>query len=244
MRHGRIGFWYRFAVTVIKPLLLVFTKRDWRGAENIPRDGGVILAVNHISWADPLTLAHFVYDTGRLPRFLAKSEVFKAPFVGRVVTGAKQIPVLRHTADAAQALGAAIDAVNRGECVVIYPEGTVTRDPDLWPMGAKTGIARLALTTGAPVIPVAQWGAQEIMAYKEKRVHLLPRKTVRMLAGPAVDLSAYAGEPLTTEVLRAATEAIMARVREQVGVLREQTPPSEVHPMHRPSGDSGDRRSA
>lgn len=231
MRRGKIGFWYRLAIVIVKPVLVVFTKRDWRGREHVPREGGVIIAANHISWADPLTLAHFLYDSGRLPRFLAKSEVFQVPFIGRVVRGAGQIPVLRRTTDAAQALEAAVEAVHRGECVVIYPEGTVTRDPDLWPMASKTGIARLALTTGAPVVPLAQWGAQEVLAYHSKRVHLLPRKTVRMLAGPPVDLSAYAGKPLTAEVLRAATDAIMAPVREQVGILREQTPPEHVYDM-------------
>lgn len=231
MRRGKIGFWYRLAIVIVKPLLVVFTKRDWRGREHVPAEGGVIIAANHISWADPLVLAHYLYECRRLPRFLAKAEVFRAPFVGRVVRGAGQIPVLRRTTDAAQSIQAAVDAVQRGECVVIYPEGTVTRDPDLWPMAAKTGIARLALTTGAPVIPVAQWGPQELLAYHGKRIHLLPRKTMRLLAGPPVDLTAYAGKPQTVEVLREATETIMARVREQVGVVRGETPPSRVYDM-------------
>ena len=77
--------------------------------------------------------------------------------------------------------------------MIVYPEGTATRDPDLWPMVGKTGAARLALTTGAPVIPVAHWGAQDILPYGTSKPHLFPRKTVRMVAGPPVDLSAYAG---------------------------------------------------
>ena len=66
----------------------------------------------------------------------------------------------------------------------IYPEGTITKDPDLWPMIGKTGAARVALETGCPVIPIAQWGPQEILAPYSKRLRLLPPKTVHVLAGP------------------------------------------------------------
>ncbi len=227
-RRGPIGFWYRLAVIILKPVLTVFTKRDWRGMEQIPQEGGVIVAFNHISYADPLVVAHYVYDNGRLPRFLAKAGLFNVFFVGRVVTGAKQIPVHRNTVNAVDALRSAIQAVNEGECLVIYPEGTATRDPRVWPMTAKTGVARLALTTRAPVIPVAQWGAQEILPYPQKNPKLLPRKTIRMLAGPPVDLSAYYGREQTVEVLREVTDVIMQRIREQVGVLRGEEPPADV----------------
>jgi 1-acyl-sn-glycerol-3-phosphate acyltransferase len=226
--RGPIGFWYRLAVIILKPVLTVFTKRDWRGMEHLPQDGGVIVAFNHISYADPLVVAHYVYDNGRLARFLAKAPLFKVFFVGRVVTGAKQIPVHRNTATAIEALRSAIQAVNAGECLVIYPEGTATRDPRGWPMVAKTGVARLALTTRAPVIPVAQWGAQEILPYPQKKPRLLPRKTIQMLAGPPVDLSAYYGREQTVEVLREVTEVIMQRIREQVGTLRGEQPPADV----------------
>ncbi len=224
-----MGFWYRFAVVILKPFLTVFTKRDWRGMEHVPPDGGVIVAFNHISYFDPLVVAHYVYDTGRLPRFLAKAGLFTTPFVGRVVTGAEQIPVHRNTANAAEALRAAVEAVERGECLVIYPEGTATRDPRVWPMVAKTGVARLALTTRAPVIPVAQWGAQEILPYPQKRPKLLPRRTIHMLGGPPVDLSAYYGRDQSVELLREVTDVIMARIREQVGFLRGEQPPPDVY---------------
>ncbi len=227
-RPRRIGFWYRLAVSVVKPLLLVFTKRSWGGAENVPPSGGVIIAANHISYIDPLTLAHFLYDNGRLPRFLAKSTLFDVPFIGRVFRGAQQIPVRRGTADAAQALGAAVEALERGECVLIYPEGTATRDPQTWPMHARTGIARLALTTGVPVIPVAQWGAHRILPYPSKRPRLLPRTTIEVLAGLPVDLSAYRGAEQTAAVLRSATDDIMGRIARQLSELRGEPVPGEV----------------
>jgi 1-acyl-sn-glycerol-3-phosphate acyltransferase len=225
VRPRRIGFWYRLAVTVVKPLLLVFTKRRWRGGENIPRTGGVILAANHISYVDPLMVAHFVYEHGRLVRFLAKQSLFEVPFIRRVVKGAQQIPVRRGTADAAAALTAAVDALNRGECVLVYPEGTATRDPHLWPMVARTGIARLALTTGVPVIPIAQWGAQQVLPYPSKRPRLFPRATIEMVAGPPVDLSRFEGKEQTAEVLREATDEVMHRITEMLEQLRGQPAP-------------------
>ena len=220
MKHRRIGFWYRFVVVIVKPLLLVFTSRDWRGVDNIPRRGGIIVAANHISIVDPMIIGHFLYDNGRLPRFLAKSTLFTAPVIGRICRGAKQIPVHRGTADAAAALTAAVEALESGECVLIYPEGTATRDPHTWPMVARTGVARLALTSGVPVIPVAQWGAQEILPYPTKRPHLR-RTKVHMLAGPPVDLSRFEGKEQTAEILREATDEVMHRITEQLEQLRK-----------------------
>ncbi len=243
----RLGPWMRFAVLVIKPLLLVFTKRDWRGREHVPR-GGVILAANHISHVDPLTLCDWVlHDVRRIPRFLAKDTLFKGSgIVGRTMRGAGQIPVYRKTADASLALRDAVDALRRGECVVIYPEGTVTRDPQKWPMVPKTGVARLALLSGAPVVPVAQWGPQDILdSYRRPGLHLLPRKRVRMLAGPPVDLSPYAGKELTAEVLRSATADVMRAITRLVEELRGETAPAEVHdPRHAVGTGGADRRSA
>jgi len=110
--------------------------------------------------------------------------------------------------------------------VIVYPEGTATRDPDLWPMVGKTGAARLALTTGAPVIPIAHWGAQDILPYGSKKLRLFPRKTVRMAAGPPVDLSAYRGQRLSASTLRAATADIMADITALLATIRQGTPPA------------------
>jgi hypothetical protein len=120
--------------------------------------------------------------------------------------------------------------------VIVYPEGTATRDPDLWPMVGKTGAARLALTTGAPVIPIAQWGAQEILPYGSKKPRLFPRKTVRMAAGPPVDLSAYAGQRLGASTLRAATADIMADITALLANIRLQTPPEVPYDPADPGG--------
>ncbi|MFJ5796875.1 lysophospholipid acyltransferase family protein [Streptomyces decoyicus] len=231
MSRRRIGFWYRLAAVICKPPLLVLFKRDWQGMEHIPADGGFITAVNHNSYLDPLSYAHYQYNTGRVPRFLAKAGLFKSGFVGLMMRGTGQIPVYRETTDAATAFRAAVDAIDKGECVAFYPEGTLTRDPDLWPMQGKTGAARVALLTKAPVIPVAQWGANDAMPpyAKEKKLRLLPRKTLRVKAGPPVDLSAYYDREPTAEVLRAATDVIMAAISEQLAGLRGEPVPAEPY---------------
>ena len=232
MRLGRIGFWYRLAVVILKPPLLLLTKRRWRGFDNVPAEGGVILASNHISHVDPLTLADAImYSTKRMPKFLAKASLFKGNgLVGRTVRGAGQIPVHRNTADASAALKDAVLALHRGELVVIYPEGTVSRDPDKWPMAARTGVARLALLSGAPVIPVAQWGAQDILdSYRGKGLRLLPRHRIDVVAGPPVDLSPWRGKELSSEVLHEATDAIMGALRAMVAEIRGEQPPTEIY---------------
>lgn len=220
--------WYRLAVVIILPLMTLLFRRAFSGTEHLPESGGVIVVPNHISYADPLAVALFVHTNGRRPRFMAKSSLFTVFFVRSVLKGAKQIPVFRESTDAGKALSAAVDAVNAGECVVVYPEGTVTKEPDLWPMAGKTGVARLALQTGAPVIPLAQWGAHEFLG-KDKRLRPFPRKTLRMKAGPPVDLSEWNGAEPTSDVLRAITTKVMGEVAALLGEIRGETPPAALY---------------
>ena len=227
----RLGFWYRLVVCVIKPLLFMLTKKDWRGTENIPGEGGVIVAANHVSEIDPLVVGHYLINLRRPPRFLAKAELFRKPPMKWICEGAKQIPVSRHATDASAALIPAVEALERGECVLIYPEGSATRDPKLWPMKARTGIARVALMSGVPVIPIAMWGPEAILPYKARRPKLFPRRTMHVLAGPPVDLSDYIGKPLTADLLHAATDTIMRRIADQLAELRGEPAPAEFYDM-------------
>jgi 1-acyl-sn-glycerol-3-phosphate acyltransferase len=142
-----------------------------------------------------------------------------------VLLRAGQLPVHRGRADAALVLKQAERDLRDGAAVIVYPEGTATRDPDLWPMEAKTGVARLALSTGAPVIPIAHWGTQDIIRYGSSKVHLFPRKIVRTIAGPPVDLSKWEGQYTSARALREATAEIMSQVTALVGELRGETPP-------------------
>jgi 1-acyl-sn-glycerol-3-phosphate acyltransferase len=204
-------------------------KRDWHGHEHIPRSGGVIVAANHLSYADWAAMALFVHEAGRYPAFLIKSSAFNVKVIGPFLRSAGQFPVNRGATDAALVLNDAERGLARGECLIFYPEGTATRDPALWPMVAKTGVARLALATGVPVIPVAGWGTQDILPYGTKKPSVVPRHTVKMLAGPPVDLSAYRGEPLNRDVLRAATATIMADITGLLAKLRGEAPPQSPY---------------
>jgi 1-acyl-sn-glycerol-3-phosphate acyltransferase len=218
---------YRLAENLLRTPLTVLTRRDWRGVENLPTGHGFVACSNHLTYVDPLTLAHFLFDNGCPPRFLAKQAVFELPVVGRIVAGAGQIPVKRGSGDAARSLEAAMAAVRVGECVVVYPEGTLSRDPDLWPMTGKTGAARIALTTGAPVVPIAQWGAQDLLEPYGKRLHVFRHPLVRVWAGPPVDLSPWQGRPLDAAVLAEATEAILAAITGLLERIRGERAPAE-----------------
>jgi 1-acyl-sn-glycerol-3-phosphate acyltransferase len=218
--------WRRGTEIVLPSLIRAAMKRDWHGQEHIPREGGVIIAPNHLSYADWAAVALFAYQAGRYPAFLIKSPVFDVKLIGPFLRSVGQLPVSRGQIDAALVLKDAERSLRAGECLIVYPEGTATRDPALWPMVARTGVARLALVTGAPVIPVAHWGAQVILPYGSKKPHLVPRHLVKMLAGPAVDLSGYAGRPLDREVLRAATAAVMADITGLLAQLRGEPAPA------------------
>jgi 1-acyl-sn-glycerol-3-phosphate acyltransferase len=217
---------YAFAAAVLRPLMMLLTRRRWTHTDRLPATGGVVVVPNHLSHVDPLVVAHYLYDNGRLPRFLAKASLFDVFFVGQILRGARQIPVYRESREAGDAFREAVLAVREGECVVVYAEGTLTRDPDLWPMVGKTGAARIALETGCPVLPMAAWGPQDLLAPYGKRPHLFPRPTMQVTLGPAVDLSDLRGRPASPQTLLEATERIMAAVTEQVAALRGQDPPA------------------
>ncbi|SDT19191.1 1-acyl-sn-glycerol-3-phosphate acyltransferases [Nocardioides scoriae] len=222
----RRGWAWTVVVGIVKPTLLALTKRDWRHGEKVPATGGCVVVVNHISHLDPMTLGHFLYDHGRLVRYLTKDALFRTPVVRHVVRDAGQIPVRRQTEGAATAFAAAVDAVRAGECVGVYPEGSITKDPEGWPMRGKTGSARIALATGAPVVPIGQWGAQEVLPAYSARPHLFPRRTTHYLVGDPVDLSDLADQPLTPELLREGTDRIMAAITALVEELRGERAPA------------------
>ena len=168
-----------------------------------------------------------MWDHGRIPRYLAKAGLFKNKFLGFFLRSAGQIPVYRASKDAVGAYDAAVAAVRDGKCVVVYPEGTITRDPDLWPMVGKSGAARIALATNAPVIPIGQWGAQEVLAPYAKKPDLFPRKLITMKVGDPVDLSDLSGEHLDARGDHQATDRIMAALTALVEEVRGETAPAE-----------------
>lgn len=223
----KLGASYRAAEVLLWPPFMAATRRDWHGAQNLGSHGeGIVVAANHISFIDPLALAHYLHDNGRPPRFMGKQSVFEVPVVGRLIRNAGQIPVARGL-DPSRALAEAVAAVNNGECLVMYPEGTITRDPGVWPMRGRTGALRVALETGAPLIPIAQWGANKIMAPYSKVVRALPPKTIQITAGPALDIDDLRGQPMTGTVLEEGTERLMDAITELLAGIRGEEPPAQ-----------------
>ena len=220
----------------LRPLLMVLTKRDWQGMENLP-EGGFVLAPNHVSHVDPFLISHFMLDNNIPPQFLAKDTLLSAKGYGWILRTAQQIPVFRSTEGAAESLRAAAAAVEAGGVVTIYPEGTITRDPAAWPMSGRTGAVRVALMTGKPLVPLMQWGAQEILWPYAKKVRLLPRKTIHIRVGKPIDLSDFEGKEMTEQVLHAATTRLMDSLTAMMAEVRGElpsTPRIDVHTLGKP----------
>jgi len=214
-------------VKLLNVVLAPLSGRDWKGQERLPASGGVIVVANHISNADPLALGQFLAYSGRWPRFLAKSSLFGVPGLGRLLHRVGQIPVERGSSRSVDALVAAQQALEEGRAVVVYPEGTITRDPDLWPMRGHTGAARLALATSFPVVPVAQWGAEEFLRGPEVGVpRVWAHPTLRMRVGEPVALDDLRGRPVDAALLAEATERIMAALTSLLEDLRGERAPS------------------
>lgn len=214
---------YFAAASAVRPFLNTVMAKEWHGTENVP-EGGFILCANHISDLDPLAVGHLVYNLGRLPHFLAKAELFQVPVLGSLLSRMGHIPVDR-ARGGTDSLVAADQAIASDGAIIIYPESTLTTDPELWPMKARTGAARLALKTGAPVIPVAQWGIHEVMPRPARFPRLRPRKTNRMRIGAPVPLDDLRGQPLTRHVLDTASERIMSAITGELEVLRGERAP-------------------
>lgn len=210
---------------ILRPLVVRLTKPHWSGMEHLPAEGGFIVVGNHVTNADPASFGHFMVDNHVPVKMLAKSELFKIPGFGKLIRSAGMIPVERGTAAAGDSLRAAKEALANGEVIGIFPEGTLTHDPDGWPMRGKTGAARLALETGVPVIPVAQWGIHRIMPRHTGKIATLRKQRVDVKAGPPVDLSDLMGQEITGPVLREATDRIMAEIRRLLGEIRGEEPP-------------------
>ncbi|MFC6153454.1 lysophospholipid acyltransferase family protein [Nocardioides yefusunii] len=222
--HPNLGF--SVVVGTLIPLVRALITREDRGVEKLPTSGAV-LAFNHVSHFDPFVTGLFVYDQGILPSYLVKEGLFRNPWLAKLLRSAGQIEVKRMTTDAANAYEHAVSALAEGRLVCVYPEGTLTRDPDLWPMRGKTGVARMALATGAPVIPVGHWGVQELLPPYAKRLRPFPRKKAVVQVGEPVDLDDLRGRELTPEVITEATERIMSAIVSLVEDLRGEKAPAE-----------------
>jgi 1-acyl-sn-glycerol-3-phosphate acyltransferase len=225
--------------TLIVPVVTALAKLRYVDRAKFPAHGAYIITPNHFSEIDPLIIGTAVWKLGRIPRFLAKASLFKIPVVGWLFAKTGQIPVHRESRSGVP-LESAERVIEQGQLVVIYPEGTLTRDPDMWPMRGRAGAARLALEHGIPVIPVAHWGTQEVLPRYSKKLSLFPRKTVRIKFGDPVDLSRYEGRTLDNGTLAEASDDIMQAITRLVEDLRgEKAPERRWNPAEHEQTESG-----
>ncbi len=220
-------FWPLAAIVV--PLASLLFKLEIRDGHKLPREGAYVLAPNHASEIDPIVVALAVWRMGRAPRFMAKESLFRVPVLGWVLRSTGMVPVARSasTAAARATLEASETLVRHGRGVIVYPEGSLTREPDLWPMRGKTGAVRLALAGGIPLIPMAQWGAQQVLP-RYGKLKLWPlRRRVTVIVGDPVDLSAYVQSATQPAALVAATDVVMADISDLLSKLRGEPAPAE-----------------
>ncbi|TDC47537.1 1-acyl-sn-glycerol-3-phosphate acyltransferase [Micromonospora sp. KC207] len=185
------------------------------------RRGPLILAANHLSPFDPVVLAAACRARGVAPRIMATGGLFRAPLLGAAMRRAGHIRVDRGTAAVHRALDDAAGAVAAGSVILVYPEGRIGLDPGLWPERGKTGTARLALASGAPVVPVAQWGSHEVLPYRAPKGMLRAvvralwrRPVVRVHFGDPValtdaDAAPGAARRVTDRIIDAITDALV-----------------------------------
>ncbi|MEC3973766.1 lysophospholipid acyltransferase family protein [Amycolatopsis sp. H20-H5] len=225
-RREKGGLWVGVAAALFYPATRL-GRHVYRGGEKIPREGGALLVLNHISHMDPAVDSVFVHRQKRIPCFLAKESVAKAPIFGKIFLGSGGIPVYRGSVAAGDSLRAAHQALRDGKIVVIYPEGTITRDPDGWPKKSFTGAARLALENDVPVIPIARWGTNYIFNGYTKKLTPFPRRTVTHLVGDPLELDVYrARNRRSASNLRQVTEVMMDEVTALLAEIRHEPPPA------------------
>jgi 1-acyl-sn-glycerol-3-phosphate acyltransferase len=231
-------FWVLAAVLV--PFMNGVATIRVRDGHKLPATGPFILAPNHHSNIDPVVTAIAVWRQGRAPRFLAKASLFRIPVVGALLRSVGQIPVERGGASrGAIPLHAAERLIAEGQGVIVYPEGSLTRDPDLWPMRGKTGAARLALELGLPVIPAAHWGTQGLMPIYASKLKVVPRAHIDVVFGDPVDLS-DCGRVGDKAALDLATDRIMAAITGLLEDLRgESAPPVRWDPAKHGQTETG-----
>lgn len=224
-RSEKLPIFRALGALLIPPIEAIVRFRIVDG-HKVPAEGAFVLSPNHFSEIDPIIIGRVMYKLGRMPRFMTKASLFKIPVAGWFLRTAGQIPVERTGVIRGQdPITAARKIANDGHALVIYPEGSLTRDPDLWPMRGKTGAVRMALLAGIPLIPAAHWGTQLVMPRYGKGISLFPRKTVTVKFGDPVDLTEFAGKGLDPTTLHAATAKLMAAITALLEDLRAEKAP-------------------
>jgi 1-acyl-sn-glycerol-3-phosphate acyltransferase len=212
---------YTLVEVLLRPAIGAWFSWHLEGMDLVPPDGPVLVAGNHVSHFDPLAHGYLLTGAGRRPRYLAKSELWHNAFLRKVLNGTHQIPVDRGTGRSAP-VDAALKGLDEGQCVVVYPEATTTRNPDKTPMQGKTGIARIALRSGAPVLPLAVWGTHHILQRGEKGLNY--GRAIWVRAGRPMEFDEYAGRGEDPAVLRKVTDEVMDELTRLVQEMRRDYP--------------------
>jgi len=218
---------FRLLAILILPAMTLLSKYKLHNAHNVPAAGAFVLSPNHYSNIDPVVIGVAMWKIGRMPRYMAKASLFKIPVLGWLLTKSGQVPVERasRAREGGDPMKAARRVADQGLAVVVYPEGSLTREPDMWPMRGKHGAVRTALEAGIPLIPAASWGAQEILPRYSNRISIFPRKTIHIRFGEPIDLSEFEGKNLDSRVLAEATEKLMTAITELLEQLRGESAP-------------------
>ncbi|WP_371163723.1 lysophospholipid acyltransferase family protein [Buchananella felis] len=215
---------YRVSGAVARLLMRSVARLRWQRVDNFPKEGAFLAVGNHVSNADGLTLLHLLLDQKIPARILAKHELWRIPVLSFFLRRSGQVPVVRGSARAVEALSAAFNALEKGEVIALFPEGTLTSNPDLWPMTAKLGAARLALASRVPVIPVGQWGAHALYRREGGVPRFWRRPRIVARVGKPVELSDLYGRT-DAAAYKEATHRIILALTSLVEELRgEQAP--------------------
>ena len=224
-RHFVLALVASVLIPIVRMLFVVRPK----GIEKLPKHGSYILVSNHVTNVDALAIAYLVYvQLKRAPHFLAKESLFRVPVIGPILRAAGQIPVYRSGHRNDTPLKAAHAYLEAGHTIAIFPEGTLTRSPELWPMRGKSGAIRLALETGVPVYPVGQWGSEQILPQYGSKFRPGFWKPVNVLIGDEIDLSSYRKRQLNPDELNEATKVVMQTITVLVEELRGEKAPLEL----------------
>lgn len=226
------NLWHRFCAMILYPLTRVLGKRQYVGMEKLNRPGAMLLVGNHISHLDPMYDVVMIHQAGRIPHVLAKAGLFRIPFVGKALYGTGQIPVERGSGAGQAALDPAKQVLADGGVVLIYPEGTVTREPNFWPMRPRPGVAALALAGNFRVVPIVHWGTQKVYnSYATegtRKLKLFPRQDVKVVVGDDIDLSEFRGREVDARAIRDVSLKVMGELASMLAEVRGEQAPAQL----------------
>jgi 1-acyl-sn-glycerol-3-phosphate acyltransferase len=213
--RSEVDTWWRIARVGMGSMLRVGLDIRIEGARNLPASGGALLTPNHMSVLDPLVVSLACVDRKRAPHFIVLSEIAGRPILGWGLRRLRQVPIKRGLGDW-RAIEDAARVIRSGCIAALFPEGTMGNGSELLP--GRKGAARIALATGAPVVPIGIWGTQERWPREGIRVGRPLRSRVGVVFGPPIQPE---GDPRSRGDVRALTDRVMTAIGEARAEARE-----------------------